>query len=111
MSKLKGVKNQVMRRCLRESGSNSVVLPEGLQQLVEMILVSREAKEHFERRKILNISKEKEKEKKSSTSMTVAAEDVSVDEDEDEDEDEDATKGETKGETKASAAVVPALVD
>jgi hypothetical protein len=58
LKQLKGVKKHVMRKCLDVStDTTGIVLPEGLQQLVEMILVSREAKEFFKRRKGKNENK------------------------------------------------------
>ena len=49
---MNGVKVQVMKRCLSIFKKESlVVLPEGLQQLVEMVLISREAKEYFQKRR------------------------------------------------------------
>jgi hypothetical protein len=51
ISKLDGVKRCVMNRCLQEQiRPGQMMLAEGLQQLVEMILVSREAKTFFAER-------------------------------------------------------------
>jgi hypothetical protein len=51
LSKLDGVKTCVMKRCLQEqTRPGQMMLAEGLQQLVEMILVSREAKSFFAER-------------------------------------------------------------
>merc|ERR1712166_722828 len=61
---MNGVKVQVMKRCLSIFKKESlVVLPEGLQQLVEMVLISREAKEYFQKRRKDHEEKNKNNEK------------------------------------------------
>jgi len=109
LAQLEGVKKQVMKRCLDASNKNAgIVLPEGLQQLVEMILVTREAKQYFEKRK--NQGQEKRQKRQGNaeghteghTEGQKQLMNMRVDHDDDDDDDDD--DDEEREETKTSSS-------